>query len=338
MPNTTTLRRLAPVAGLFLLAPWAAECSWGGFTATDFPAVLIFLGPLYGGAAIGIREIARRTGGGWPAIILLAAAFGVLQAGLIDQSLFNRDYLADTQYADLGRESATTLVPGLGISAGQAFDFVSNHIWLSIATPIALVEAFGGAERRHRPWLGGRGLAGVGVLFLLGAALIFSDDSGRKGFLAGPVQLGFAAALVVALVGAALLPRWRRTPPADTGWVPPPLLFGAGVLAAHLGFWFAIGWAGVGVRASAVLAGGALVVVWSRRAGWGPRHVVAGWSAGLVAAAGGAYLVPTYAPASPAEAVVGDVTVSVVTLLLVVGAYARVSPRRGSARPPVPGS
>ncbi|SNR42784.1 hypothetical protein [Actinomadura mexicana] len=41
--------------------------------------------------AVLIREAARRTGRGWPTIVLLGAAFGLVQAGLIDQSLFNPD-------------------------------------------------------------------------------------------------------------------------------------------------------------------------------------------------------------------------------------------------------
>ena len=71
-----------------------------------------------------------------------------------------------------------------------------------------------------------------------------------------------------------------------------------------------------------------LVVRWSRRTGWGQRQVLAAWSAGLLTAAAGAYLVPTYAPASPAAALVGDVAVSVVTLTLLAGAFLRLRPGR----------
>ena len=39
--------------------------------------------------ALLIREVARRRGLGWPGILLLAAAFGVVQAGLVDQSMFS---------------------------------------------------------------------------------------------------------------------------------------------------------------------------------------------------------------------------------------------------------
>lgn len=67
----------------------------------------------------------------------------------------------------------------------------------------------------------------------------------------------------------------------------------------------------------------AAVVTWSRRPGWGRRHVVAGWSAGLLAAAAGAWAVPTYAPASPVSSVIGDAAVGLVALTLVSAAYRR---------------
>jgi hypothetical protein len=39
-----------------------------------------------------IREVIRHKGGGWPAIVVLAAAYGVIEEGLATQSLFNPDY------------------------------------------------------------------------------------------------------------------------------------------------------------------------------------------------------------------------------------------------------
>jgi hypothetical protein len=326
-------RRLVPVAALMLLAPWAAECSWGGFTASGFLPVVFFLAPMYGGAAVLIRETARRTGGGWPAMVLLAAAFGVFQAGLVDQSLFNPAYLNDTEFADLAAASRQTLIPVLGFSAEQALDFVGNHIMLSICAPIAIVESFIAPPGRHRPWLGGRGLAVVGVLYILGSLLIFSDDSGRKNFMASPLQWTFAASVVVALIGTALLPRWRRAPRQRFGPVPCWIWVGLVVLGAHLGAGLVSGWAGVGVRLAAIAVIASAIVVWSRRDGWGQRHVLAAWAAGVVAAAAGAYFVPNYEPASPMAALTGDILISVITFALIGGAFWRLRTRdRASTR------
>ncbi|WP_433117235.1 hypothetical protein [Micromonospora sp. CA-246542] len=319
-------RRLVPVVALLLLAPWAAECSWGGFAIDDFLPVIIALGPMYGGAAILIRETARRLGAGWPTIVLLAAAFGVLQAGLVDQSLFNPGYLDDTQYADTRSAAEASLVPGLGFSVRQAYDYVGNHILLTICAPIVFVESFLGAKRRHRPWLGRPGLAVVGVLYLLGSLLVFTSPEGRKNFLASPLQLSFATVVVLALVAAALLPRWRRTRPRRARRVPHPLWVGLLVVVAHLFTDPTPGWPGVAVALALTAAVAAVVVYWSTGSGWGQRHVLAAASANVVSAAAFAYLVPPYSPASPAAALAGDVAVTVVTLALVGGAWWRLRP------------
>jgi hypothetical protein len=50
---------------------------------------LAALAPMYGGGALLIREIVRRKGRGWPSIILLALAYGILGEGIATESLFN---------------------------------------------------------------------------------------------------------------------------------------------------------------------------------------------------------------------------------------------------------
>ncbi|MEU5779681.1 hypothetical protein [Micromonospora lupini] len=332
-------RRLLPVLALLLIAPWAAECSWGGFAIDGFLPVVIGLAPMYGGAAILIRETARRLGAGWPAIVLLAAAFGVLQAGLVDQSLFNPGYLDDTQYADTRAAAEATLVPGLGFSLRQAFDYVGNHILLTICAPIVFVESFLGEQRRLRPWLGRPGLAVVAVVYLLGSLLIFSSPEGRKNFLAGPLQLTFAAVLVLALVAAALLPFWRHprprlTEPPSAGRTrrarraPHPLWAAALIILARFGTDLTPGWAGVAIALALAAAVAAVIAYLSSRDGWGQRHVLAAGSASVVSAAAFAYLVPPYSAASPAAALAGDIAVSVVTVALVGGAWWRLAAPR----------
>ncbi|MGC4865386.1 hypothetical protein ACLQ3B_08125 [Micromonospora sp. DT53] len=317
-------RRLLPVIALLLLAPWAAECSWGGFAIDDFLPVLIFLGPMYGGAAILIRETARHLGAGWPTIVLLAAAFGVLQAGLVDQSLFNPDFLDDTQYADTRTAAEATLVPGLEFSLRQAFDYVGNHIVLTICAPILLIESLLGANRRLRPWLGRPGLAVVGVIYLLGSLFIFFNINNDKGFLASPLQLSFATALVLVLVGTALLPRWRHPRPRRARRAPHPLWVGLPVVLVRLGSDLAPGWAGVAIALALAAVAGGLIAYWSSCNGWGQRHTLVAGTTSLAMAAAFAYLVPPYSPASPAAALAGDIAVTVITVTLVVAAWWRL--------------
>ncbi|MFG1737745.1 hypothetical protein ACGFLT_06955 [Micromonospora chalcea] len=363
MTTESPRRRLVPAIALLLLAPWTAECSWGGFTLTGMPFVVLVLAPMYGGAALLIRETARRLGLGWPGIALLAAAFGVVQAGLVDQSLFNPGFLDDTEFADTRAAAEASLVPGPGFSARQAVDYVGNHVVLTICAPIALVESYLDAGRRTRPWLGRPGLAVAALLWLGGSLLVFADDGGRKNFLASPAQLAFATGVALALITAALLrrrhagpspvaPAQGPTPAAPTPVLPTPAPTPAGttpagrphaeagpprpvwpalvVVVAYLGSTVAPGWPGVTLALALATVAAVLLTRWSRRPGWEQPHVLATGSAGLVVAAALAYTVPTYAPASPAAALVGDVAISVVVLLLVGGAWWRVS--RSAAR------
>ncbi|MFE9955780.1 hypothetical protein [Micromonospora sp. NPDC005299] len=330
---TTKRSRLAPAIALLLLAPWAAECAWGGFTLAGMPFVVLVLAPMYGGAALLIRETARRLGLGWPGIVALAAAFGVVQAGLVDQSLFNPGFLAHTEFADTQRVAEATMVPGLGFSARQVVDYVGNHVALSICGPIALVESCLGADRRLRPWLGRPGLVVVALLWLGGSLLVFTDDGGRKNFLATPTQLAFATAVALALIVAALRHRPRPVSP-DTPPAPRPAWVGLVVAVAYAGSGLVSGWPGIGLALALAGIAAVLLVRWSRRAGWGQRHVLAAGSASLLVAAAYAYVVPTYAPATPAAALVGDVAISAIALALVGGAWWRL--RRVSCRA-VPG-
>ncbi|MFV2101898.1 hypothetical protein [Micromonospora sp. LOL_024] len=316
-------RRLLPVVALLLLAPWAAECSWGGFAGADMLLVVVVLAPMYGGAAVLIREAARRAGGGWPMIVLLAAGFGVVQAGLVDQSLFNPDYLADTEFAELSAADRTR-IPLLGVSAQEVLSFLGNHVALTICAPIAIVESYLAPTRRLRPYLRTSGLVTVTLLYLLGSLAVFADDSGRKGFLASPGQLAGAAAVVITLVVVAALPRWRRRPAPAPASAPRPGRPAALVLVIYLGVSMLSGWVGVVLSVVAVATLAAMLVRWSGRAGWGQAHVLACAAGALVGAATLAYLVPPYAPASPTEALVSDVVVSLLAVVLLAGAYARL--------------
>jgi hypothetical protein len=88
--------RSLQVAALMVLAAICAE-SVAAYDATtgrplELASGILFFAPLYGGPAVLIREAARRARLGWPAKVTMAAAFGLLDAGVIDQSLFSADY------------------------------------------------------------------------------------------------------------------------------------------------------------------------------------------------------------------------------------------------------
>ncbi|MDG3006178.1 hypothetical protein [Paludisphaera mucosa] len=72
------LRRIAPGLGLFALSPLVAEFLLGNIAIDALPLALI-LASMYDGGAVLIRESARRAGKGWPTMILLALAFGLIE-------------------------------------------------------------------------------------------------------------------------------------------------------------------------------------------------------------------------------------------------------------------
>ena len=70
---------------LFFLAPIIPEMLTGSTPPLMFinPTSLLFETGLYGSGAILIRELVRRRGLGWSSIVLLGAAYGILEEGLV---------------------------------------------------------------------------------------------------------------------------------------------------------------------------------------------------------------------------------------------------------------
>jgi hypothetical protein len=260
----------APALSLLLLAPLVAEYLLGNVAFSDLP-VLPFLVPMYGGAALLIRELARRSGRGWPTILLLAAAYGVFQPAVLDQSLFNPSYM------DHDFQSAAH-IPALGISASSALTFVTGHTVWSIGVPVAIVEA-ATPGRRTTPWTGAAGLAVVAVVFLLGATLIYWDHQVTEQFSAPAWKRLGATGVSAGLVGAAFAVG-RRPRPRIERRVPSARLAGSTAFAASSLFILVPEtWLGVALRIALIAAVTLLIGRWSRAAAWGPTHcfaVVAG--------------------------------------------------------------
>jgi hypothetical protein len=260
------LWRVAPALGLFFLSPLVAEWLLGNQSISQLGSLFV-LAPLYGGGALLIREVARRTGQGWPAIVLLALAYGLLEEGLLTQMLFSPTYHGWEMPRD-------AYLPPLGVDAYLAVTVLAMHAVWSIGVPIALVEALV-PGRATAPWLGRTGLTVTGVVFLLGTVLAYTVEQLTGQHLAPAPQRIGAAVAVVALVAAAFIvsrrphPRLQRRPPR-------PWLAGAVALAASSLYFLAPGfvpaWMGVGVDLALAAAFTALVVRWSRAAGWGPVH------------------------------------------------------------------
>jgi len=269
-------RNVLAVVTLFFVAPLVAEYLLGDLPLNLLPA-LIVLAPGYGGAALLIRETARRTGCGWPMMLILGAAYTLIGEGLMTQSLFNPDYLKlhlhllDPAY-----------IPALGIGGWWTLFMFNLHIFWSMGVSIALVEALFPADA-EAPWLGLAGDLVVAVVFVLGAVANFGIGFKQNRFVASHAQLVATAVLSVLLIVAAFLVPARRSHIAG-GKVPSPWITGAIAFVLGMGvlkappIW---GWAAVGTVLVFDAVFLVLVTFFSRQATWSPLHT-------LSLAAGGA--------------------------------------------------
>jgi len=93
-----TKRHLLPALGLFLLAPLVGEFLLGNLSITSL-SFLLLLAPLYGGGALLIRESGRRWGLGWPGMIVLCFAYGLIEEAFVTQSLNDKSKRPNTTVA-----------------------------------------------------------------------------------------------------------------------------------------------------------------------------------------------------------------------------------------------
>ncbi len=161
------MRRLAPVFVLLLLSPIVGEMLSGSTPILSFFNPLNFLlnVGLYGAGATLIRELARRRGLAWPRIVLLGAAYGMVEEGLAIQSFFN------IHHPDLG--NLAIYGRALEVNWVWAEELIGYHAIWSITIPILLTELLFPA-RRETPWLGRRGLRVIGAVFCLDVVLLFA--------------------------------------------------------------------------------------------------------------------------------------------------------------------
>ena len=223
---------------------------------------------MYGGGAVLIRETVRRTGRGWPSILLLGLAYALIEEGLADQSLFNPNFLGL-------HLNAPGFIPALGIGLPWTLYVLGIHVIWSIAVPIALAESLF-PSLRQAPWMGRIGIAITALIYAAGTAAITAFFATK--FFASTAQIAAAiAAAVVLVIAAFALP--KRAPKPD-GTAPHPLIVGASSFGLSFAFVLVYGQGIVRWPWPAVAAGlTALIVIMlgfaaraSRHDGWNQRH------------------------------------------------------------------
>jgi hypothetical protein len=271
--------------GLLILAPVCAEYITGYDDNTGRPWALLrslmIHSPLYGAPALLIRELARRFGVRWPGIMALAAAFGIVEAGVVDQSLFSESYRQIDYWNDLVRP---TWIEPLGFAAEPAMTFIVGHAIWSCGIPIALVEAMC-PPLSQQPWLRRPGLIVMALLNLGAAALVLSYHLRTEQDHASAAQVT-GSLVVVALLASFAFTGGRHPLPARDTAVPNPLVVVVLSLIAALAFNFLPpSWPGVAAGLAVLTVSAMAIAHLSRSGRWGGRHIVALATGALLARA-----------------------------------------------------
>lgn len=269
------------VLTLFILAPAIGEMLSGSTPPLLFinPLSLLFETGLYGSGAIVVRELARRRGLGWANILVLGAAYGVLEEGLVVTSWFN------PHWPDLGVLSAYGRV--LDTSVIWAIGLTAYHAVVSITIPIVLTEAFFPALAA-RPWLRRRGFRlfsiWLGVISALGLLAFGFAEFHKQGYTHPPASYLLAALLAVALARIGL--RWRPRPYQPRLYRPAPHLwtlraFGlCAIFTYFVTLWvlpakIPAAWVTALVMLGVLTLEALTVRRWSSRVGWSREHRLA---------------------------------------------------------------
>lgn len=321
MPNSAS-RRVAPAILLFFVAPLVSE-----FLLGDLPikmlGALVVLAPMYGGGALLIREVVRRTGRGWPSIFVLAFAYAVFEEAFTTQTLFNPNYLhLNLHLLD------PSYIPALGIGGWWTIFVLTLHTVWSIPVSIALVEALV-PDSAATPWLGGVGLAITSVLLAFGAVISTKIEIKQDHFVASKAQFLVAAIVCsAAIVAAFRLP--ARSPARTAGWVPSPWLVGAVALAAGSIFLLvpnAWAWGAIAIYLLMDVALIAAVSVLSHRDGWNPQHRLALAGGAALAYAWHAFIQQPAVGSSGVSFRIGNAVFAAALIVLLVIAARRTAPK-----------
>jgi hypothetical protein len=271
-------RKISAVVALLFVAPLVAEFLLGNLSLKLLPALIVLV-PMYGGGAVLIRETVRRAGRGWPSMLMLGAAYTLIEEGFATQSLFNPDYLRMHMHL-----LDHAYIPALGMGAWWTVFMLNLHTFWSMGVSIALVEALMPAQA-ETPWMGWVGDSVVAVLFVFGLVANARYTVKQDPFVASHAQLLSAAVVCVVLVGLAfLLP--IRGGRADERAVPNPWITGGGAWVLGMGVLLAPpmwGWGAVCALLGIDVCFLGLVWVLSRREGWTALHTLSVGAGGALA-------------------------------------------------------
>ena len=193
------MRRFLPVVILIVMVSLVAEVLPGS-TPLTMPGLFLVDLLIYGPGALLIRELVRRRGRGCASILLLGAAYGLIEEGLALHSLFN------PAYENVSHWGARLF----GINWAYAEIAIIVHIIWSVAIPILLTELLF-PDWRTTPYLHRFGLIVTTLWYLLGVAVVWLFSQIAFPYTVSLVLLSLVGVIVVVLIVVALgvLPRQK---------------------------------------------------------------------------------------------------------------------------------
>jgi hypothetical protein len=237
---------IPPLLSLFFLSPLIAEMLSGSSPPSQWASLFsfFFMVCLYGAGAILVRELFIRWRTGMAGLLLLGAAYGVVEEGLDVMSFFNPGW------PDLGADAVYGRAAG--VNWVWSVHLTMFHAVFSIAIPILLVHLMFPQARGER-WLGKRGQAGVGVLFTLvvaGGNILF-----RSAYHYSPPGLPYIGAILAVALLVYAARRRHAARPAQAPHRKPlrrPLAYFLAGFGLTVGL-FLIGWGLPGTSISPVI-------------------------------------------------------------------------------------
>jgi putative flippase GtrA len=151
------VKRISPDLALLLIAPLLGELVSGHMSPLQFfnPIVFAVMALPYGCGALLCRELARRWGKGWLSLLLLAAAYGMYEEGIVSRAFF------DPHWLELGALANHDYFAGINWT--YSISLLHFHIAISILSSVMLAELLY-PERRAEPWLSGGQMALCGLV------------------------------------------------------------------------------------------------------------------------------------------------------------------------------
>ena len=317
-PTSYRNRSVLAAVTLFFVAPLVAEFLLGDFPLTWLP-VLIVLAPMYGGGAILIRELTRRSRRGWPTILLLGVAYAIIEEAFTTQSLFNPHYLGMHLLAH-------AWIPSLGTGAWWTLFMLNVHPFWSIGVSIALVEGLFPSKdglspsRTTAPWLGNVGLSIAAALFAFGVYWGTRYQFRHDPFRATPAQFLVSALLVVVFAAVAFFippPAPGRNPsPVPSPWLMgvAAFLLGAAVFLSPI-LW---DWGAVVLILGVDLVFLVGLGLFSQCEGWTPLHTLSVGAGGALLYGAHAFMQGPVVPCAQWIALASHVLFMILALAVVV--------------------